>query len=119
MKRSHRLALSIPFTLSLIFLIAAQRREPRAAASTSVDDWPVYGHDPGGMKYSPLRQINRGNVNRLQVAWTFHTGDVSDGSGGRQRSGFENTPILVDGTPFSAHSQSGATLPTGRRLTAN
>jgi quinoprotein glucose dehydrogenase len=50
--------------------------------------------------------ILRGNITRdvaktdLKVAWTFHTGDISDGSDGRKRSGFETTPIFVDGTLF-------------------
>jgi quinoprotein glucose dehydrogenase len=35
-----------------------------------------------------------------EVAWMFHTGDVSAGKHGKQRSGFETTPILVDGTLF-------------------
>src|SRR5262245_7723980 len=66
-------------------------------AETGTDDWPAYGRDPGGMRYSPLDEINRQNVPQLKVAWVFHTGDISDGSKGRQRSGFETTPILVDG----------------------
>jgi glucose dehydrogenase len=49
-----------------------------AAASGNDGDWPVYGHDSAGTKYSPLDQINRQNVTRLQVAWTFHTGDMYD-----------------------------------------
>lgn len=70
------------------------------------DDWPCYGHDPGGMRYSPLVQINRENVSQLKVAWLFHTGDISDGRSNRKRSGFETTPILIDGvlyltTPFN------------------
>src|SRR5438093_993067 len=69
-------------------------------AGSPVDDWPCYGHDAGGMRYSPLNQINRENVSQLKVAWVFHTGDISDGSGGRKRSGFETTPILVDGTLY-------------------
>jgi quinoprotein glucose dehydrogenase len=64
------------------------------------DDWPYYGHDAGGMRYSPLTQINRENVATLNVAWTFHVGDISDGSGGKKRSGLETTPILVDGTLY-------------------
>jgi quinoprotein glucose dehydrogenase len=69
-------------------------------------EWPTYGNDPGGMRYSSLSQINRENVAKLKVAWIFHTGDVSDGTGDRKRSGFEATPILVDGmlyftTPFN------------------
>jgi quinoprotein glucose dehydrogenase len=78
----------------------ARAAAPPAQASGPADDWPVYGHDPGGMRYSPLTGINRRNVSQLKVAWTFHTGDVSDGSGNRQRSGFETTPILVDRTLY-------------------
>src|SRR5580704_3470950 len=63
-------------------------------------DWPYYGHDAGGMRYSPLKQINRENVANLKVAWTFHVGDISDGTGGKKRSGLETTPILVDGTLY-------------------
>jgi len=63
-------------------------------------DWPYYGHDAGGMRYSPLAQISRTNVAHLKVAWVFHTVDISDGSGGKKRSGLETTPILVDGTLY-------------------
>jgi quinoprotein glucose dehydrogenase len=66
----------------------------------AADDWPYYGHDAAGTRYSPLTQIDRENVASLKVAWTFHTGDISDGSGGRMRSGLETTPILVDGTLY-------------------
>jgi quinoprotein glucose dehydrogenase len=50
-------------------------------------EWPTYGNDPGGMRYSPLSLINRENVSKLKVAWMFHTGDISDGSRDRRRSG--------------------------------
>ena len=36
-------------------------------------DWPVYGHDPGGLQYSPLQEIDTRNVAKLQVAWTYDT----------------------------------------------
>lgn len=67
-----------------------------AAAQIRDTDWPNYGNDPGGMRYSPLSQINRENVSKLKVAWIFHTGDISDGTHDRRRSGFEATPIFVD-----------------------
>jgi quinoprotein glucose dehydrogenase len=70
------------------------------AQDSGAAEWPAYGNDPGGMRYSPLAQINRENVAKLKVAWTFHTGDISDGRDGRKRSGFETTPILVDGTLY-------------------
>jgi len=52
------------------------------------------------MRYSSLTQITRANVERLAVAWTYHTGDISDGSRGMQRGGFEATPLVVDGTLY-------------------
>lgn len=79
---------------------------PRGMAQTSSrpsgsrDDWSFYGHDAGGMRYSPLTQINRGNVTNLKVAWTFHVGDISDGAAGKKRTGLETTPILVGGTLY-------------------
>jgi quinoprotein glucose dehydrogenase len=52
------------------------------------------------MRYSPLTQVNRDNVSKLRVAWVFHTGDISNGRGNRKRSGFETTPLVVDGTLY-------------------
>lgn len=51
-------------------------------------DWPAYGRDPGGIRYSPLDRINTNNVATLQRAWTYHTRE-------RGRS-FESTPIFID-----------------------
>jgi len=85
----------------LAVLLCAAIASPRAhAQSSAATDWPNYGNDPGGIRYSPLAQISRENVAKLKVAWIFHTGDISDGSDGRKRSGFEATPILVDGTLY-------------------
>src|SRR6202795_4954561 len=80
--------------------MAQSSHDVGGSGSGSGDDWPYYGHDAGGMRYSPLAQINRENVATLKVAWTFHVGDISDGSGGKKRSGLETTPILVDGTLY-------------------
>jgi len=68
-------------------------------------EWPHYGNDIGGSKYSPLTQVNKRNVTRLKPAWTYHTGDISDGTTYPVRSAFECTPLVVDGvmyisTPF-------------------
>ncbi len=76
-----------------------------ATGAKAADDWAYYGHDAGGQRFSPLTEVNRANVGKLQVAWTFHTGDINDGKRG-QRSGFETTPLYIDGrlyltTPFN------------------
>ena len=83
----------------LLYPVLFAQSAAKAASSQSAD-WPNYGNDPGGMRYSPLAQINTENVTRVHVAWTFHSGDISDGKGDRRRSGFESTPIMLDGTLY-------------------
>lgn len=87
------------FWCVLLFLCATSLTA-QSKTSPAESDWPNYGNDPGGMRYSPLSEINSGNVAELKVAWVFHTGDISDGSGGRKRSGLETTPLMVDGTMY-------------------
>ena len=40
------------------------------------DEWQHYGRTLYGQRYSPLDQINTSNVGKLDVAWTYRTGDV-------------------------------------------
>ncbi len=62
-------------------------------------DWPHYGNDLGGMRYSPVAQITPDNVKYLEEAWVYHTGDVWSGGAGATTA-FELTPIVVDDTMF-------------------
>jgi quinoprotein glucose dehydrogenase len=64
------------------------------------DEWLTYGHDLGGTRFSPLVRINPKNVGRLRQVWIFHTGDIAESRDGNVRSGFETTPLLVDGQLF-------------------
>jgi len=68
------------------------------STSTSVD-WPAYAN-AGGTRYSPLTEIDRTSVSRLQVAWTYHTGETSYAKESEQKSTFEATPIVIDGTLY-------------------
>ena len=44
-----------------------------AAASASCQtDWPTYGHDAGGERFSPLTELTPQNVKDLKVAWVYH-----------------------------------------------
>ncbi len=63
--------------------------DPNAGA-----DWRVVGNDPGGMRKSPLKQINRSNVSRLKPAWKFSVGDAGSGTT------IECTPIVVGGVMY-------------------
>jgi len=73
-----------------------------------VQEWPTYGNDPGSSRYSSLREISKDNVTGLKVAWTYRTGDISDGTGtwnGKKvwaRSTFEATPLMIDDTLYVA-----------------
>jgi len=71
--------------------------------SVSNDEWRSYGHDAGGVRYSPLDQINRQNVAKLKRAWTIHTGEVTPdmrNTDNHQIPAFEATPIEVDGVLY-------------------
>lgn len=41
-------------------------------------EWPTYGHDAGGMRFSPLAQITPANVSKLKAAWVYHLKPQAD-----------------------------------------
>src|SRR5882724_7976349 len=53
-------------------------------------DWTVSGHDAGGQRYSPLTQINKDNVAKLDIAWTYHM----------TPAGYTGRPRLVEAIPI-------------------
>ena len=67
------------------------------AAAQSAGEWPAYGRDAGGTRFSPLTQVTRDNVRQLAPAWTYHTGELARSD---DRTRFEATPIMVDGTLY-------------------
>ncbi|HUB81350.1 MAG TPA: pyrroloquinoline quinone-dependent dehydrogenase [Bryobacteraceae bacterium] len=69
------------------------------AAAQSAKEWPTYGHDPGGMRFSPLTAINPGNVARLKVAWVYHMRPADSPAGSRFLPS-EATPLVVDGVMY-------------------
>src|SRR5215216_3358669 len=73
---------------------AIMQRAPDAGPELT--DWPAYGRDPGGARFSPLQAIRRESVSTLQVAWTYNTGDAYEPKQGRPTA-FEATPLYVDG----------------------
>ena len=83
-------------------VIASAGTQAQSVAATSDDSWSYYGHDAGGGRYTPLRQINDGNVVNLQVAWTYRTGELKkyEGTSALAKAAFEATPILVGPTLY-------------------
>ena len=66
----------------------------------TVAEWPAYGGDALGARYSPLAEITRDNVASLRVAWTFRTGETPAAAPTRRPTAFEATPIVADGTLY-------------------
>ena len=62
-----------------------------ALVAADVNDWPSHDHDPGGQRFSPLKQITPANVARLQPAWTFDTG----------ATGLQVTPLVINGIMYA------------------
>lgn len=64
---------------------AGDRVEAQAQASPSdtAREWPTYGHDAGGMRFSPVAQITPENVARLEVAWTYNMRPATAAPAGR------------------------------------
>lgn len=78
--------------------------------------WHAYGGDGTGTRYMPFDQINRSNVQSLEVAWTFRTGELGEEARDGADLTFEATPIFFENTLylstafgelFAIHAQSG------------
>jgi len=63
-------------------------------------DWSANGRDAQGTRYSPASEITRKNVNRLEVAWTYRTGETDPCFKTEKETAFEATPLVVDGTMY-------------------
>jgi quinoprotein glucose dehydrogenase len=67
-------------------------------------DWPAYGNDAGGLKYSPLADVNRSNVTKLEMAFTWEAREqpvpASEGQKPARPGQFQATPLAIHDTLF-------------------
>ncbi len=85
----------LPGAIALLPLLLSAADVERHAPSSGYRSWQVYGGGSESIRYSNLDQIKRDNVDKLQVAWTYDTGDAFDGSE------MQCNPIVVDGVLFA------------------
>jgi len=64
-----------------------QGLDPAALLRPPTDTWATYNGDYTGRRFSPLSQIDRGNVGTLGMAWAFQT----------HQQAIKSTPLLVNG----------------------
>jgi quinoprotein glucose dehydrogenase len=104
---------------------AAGQQQGSSPPASLASEWPTYGHDAGGRRYSPLTQITPENVAQLQPAWVYHMkpavvpgsapaaapaaapGGAPQGrgrrGGGLAGAGFspgETTPLVINGVMY-------------------
>jgi quinoprotein glucose dehydrogenase len=95
---NKRVSLTMGALAVAVVTIASARQ---TAASV---DWPNYGNDKGGLKYSPLTDINRDNVAKLGVAFTWSANErnipASEGQKPARPGQFQATPVAIHDTLF-------------------
>jgi quinoprotein glucose dehydrogenase len=95
-KRCSAKILSIFVFFVLAILLQACKKTNSEVAGAGAD-WAHYLGDPTSNQYSKLDQINRGNVNELEVAWTYDTGD---------HALFQTNNLVVDGIVYTVTPES-------------
>jgi len=88
--------------LAPLTVLVAQRGDPSRQV-----EWPYYGGDQGGMKYSTLADVNATNVDRLQKVWEWKHWETPLDEYGTIPGFFEATPLMIDGvlyvtTPYNS-----------------
>lgn len=94
-------------TLVLLLFFESFSQRPKSHNQREIDfvtsgQWANYGNDPGGMRYSPLKQINSANVKNLKPAWSYQSGELKtyEGTNLASKAAFEATPLMVNGSLF-------------------
>ena len=75
-----------------------------SAQTIKPEEWPVYGRDLAGSRYSPLDQINRENVKELRVVWRWKSPDnEAVEKNPMVRPGpNEATPLMIGGVLYTS-----------------
>lgn len=97
----HRVAWQVTVPILLTFTscglsaTAVYDNESRNAASRN--DWAVYHGDLAGTHYSRLSDVNTRNVHRLEIAWSYDTGESSNDVSPVDMGAMESNPLVVSG----------------------
>jgi len=66
----------------------------QAQGDNTPQDWTAYGRTTAGLRYSSFDQINRDNIDKLELAWTYRTGRGDIGID-------QNTPLQIGDLVYS------------------
>ena len=105
--------MAVAATAAATFFVPIRNLRPTYAAavpaSKTSGGWTAYNGQQTGDHYSPLNQINRANVAKLKVAWTFDT---------HEEGGLQTNPLIIGRTlfaytPFTKNRRSGRNIGQG------
>jgi glucose dehydrogenase len=99
-----------PFTAVLIVALSVAASAQQKKAATPAQEWTTYNHDLAGTRFSPLTEINTGNVAKIAQVWTYKfPPPPGGGRGGGLGGASEAVPIVVAGVMY---------LPVGNSIVA-
>ena len=83
--------LSISLGLAAAVSVSALANQELTQLSADANNWAMQAGNFANTRHSELKQVNAGNVNKLQVAWMFSTGILR---------GHEGSPLVIGDTMF-------------------
>ncbi|MEE5102865.1 membrane-bound PQQ-dependent dehydrogenase, glucose/quinate/shikimate family [Pseudomonas alliivorans] len=88
------------------------------AAEVAGNEWVAYGGTQSGQRFSSLDQINPQTIDKLSVAWEYHTGDLRDADKDAGEYTFEATPLKVNNRVYvcTPHNEVHALNPESGKL---
>jgi quinoprotein glucose dehydrogenase len=91
-----------PALAAALFCVPAFAAQPGSVASDGSQAWYTFAGQLNAQKYATADQITPANAGKLQTAWQFHSGDVSDGKdpNGPKASDWGATPLFVNDTLY-------------------
>jgi len=87
--------MAVPMRAIIPILLLCSAASAQRRGGSQFNTWQSFGGNPDNTHYSTLKQINKSNVHKLQVAWTYDTGDVFEGSE------IQCQPIVVKGVLYA------------------
>ncbi|MEE4888767.1 membrane-bound PQQ-dependent dehydrogenase, glucose/quinate/shikimate family [Pseudomonas alliivorans] len=102
------------------YAVKGQIGSSAASRTTEVagNEWVAYGGTQSGQRFSSLDQINPQTIDKLSVAWEYHTGDLRDADKDAGEYTFEATPLKVNNRVYvcTPHNEVHALNPESGKL---
>ena len=90
-----------PMLLPFLVVLALAHH---ASSQPAIQEWPIYGGDAGGTKFSPLADIDRANVAGLAPAWEWRPEEGPLEAFGTRPGNFQNTPLMIENVLYVSTS---------------